>query len=101
MSAIDKILWMLKNGKWYNLDKIIEKCSSLESEVKMAVSFLCEYNFIQMNENSQKARLHPMMFEFINEIQRVEKEEASSYQGFERVVGTKEFGSPCCSSKQM
>jgi len=93
LSAIHEILWLLKDGKWNNLREIIEKCSSPKSKVKMAVSFLWEYNFIQVDENGRKAKLRPLMLNFINEIQRVEKEEALSHEGFEGAVGVEEFES--------
>jgi len=93
LSAIDEILWLLKDGKWHNLREIIEKSSLLKSKVEMAVSFLREYDFIQMNENERKAKLCPLVFKFIDEIQRVEKEEALSHKGFEGAVGVKEFES--------
>ena len=89
--AIDEILWLLKDGKWHNLRESIEKCSLPKSEVKMAVSFLLEYDFIQVDENGRKAKLRPLVLKFINEIQRVEKEEALSHKGFESAVGIKEF----------
>jgi predicted transcriptional regulator len=87
LSAIDEILWLLKDGKSHDLKKITEKCSLPESKVKIAISFLREYDFIQLNENGQKAKLRPLMLKFINEIQGVEKEEASSHKGFESAVG--------------
>jgi len=93
LSAIDEILWLLKDGKWNNLREITEKCSSPKSKVKTAVSFLREYDFIQMDENGRKAKLRPLMLNFINEIQRVEKEEALSHEGFEGAVGVEEFES--------
>jgi len=93
LSAIDEILWLLKDGKWHDLREIIEKCSLPESKVEMAVSFLWEYDFIQVNENGRKAKLHPLVFKFIDEIQRVEKEEALSHKGFEGAVGVEKFES--------
>jgi len=91
LSAIDEILWLLKDGKWHSLREIMEMCSAPESKVKMAISFLWEYDFIQINENGQKAKLRPLMLKFIDEIQRVEKEEALSHKGFEGAVGLEEF----------
>ena len=93
LSAFDEILWLLKDGKWHNLKKIMEKCSLSESEVKIAVSFLWEYDFIQVSENGRKARLRPRILKFIDEIQRVEKEEALSHEAFEGAVGIEEFES--------
>ena len=93
LSAIDEILWLLKDGKRHNLREIIEKCSSPKSKVKIAVSFLREYDFIQINENGRKATLRPLMLKFIDEIQRVEREEALSHKSFEDAVGVKELES--------
>ena len=86
LSAIDEILWLLKDGKWHDLKNITEKCSSPESKVKIVINFLWEYDFIQMNENGRKAKLRPLMLKFIDEIQHVEKEEALSHKGFEGAV---------------
>ena len=91
LPAIDKILRLLKDGKWHNLGEIIEKCSSPKPKAKMAVSFLWEYDFIELNENGRKAKLRPLMLNFIDEIQLVEKEEALSHKGFEGTIGVKEF----------
>lgn len=93
LSAFDEILWLLKDGKWHDLKKIIEKGSLSKSKVEMVVSFLWEYNFVQLNENGRKARLGPRILKFIDEIQRVEKEEALSHKGSEGAVGIEEFKS--------
>jgi hypothetical protein len=77
LSAIDEILRLLKDGDWHDLEEIIEKCSSTKLEAKIAVSFLREFDFIQVEGNEPKARIHPLMLSFIEEIQRVEKEETS------------------------
>ena len=76
LSVIDEILWLLKDGEWHNLREIIENCSLPRSVVKMAVSLLREYDFIESNGNGGKVRLRPLMLRFIDEIRRVEKEEA-------------------------
>lgn len=91
LSAIDEILRLLKDGKWHNLREITEKCPSSKAKVKMAVNFLREYDFIQVNDNGRKAKLRPLMLNFIDEIQRAEKGEALSYKGYEGAVGVKEF----------
>ena len=75
LPVIDEIIWLLKDGKWHNLREIIENSSLPKSEVKIGVSFLWEYDFIELNGNGGKARLRPLMLWFIDEIQRVEREE--------------------------
>ena len=76
LPVIDEMLWLLKDGKWHNLREIIENSSFPKSEVKIGVSFLWEYHFIKLKRNGGKARLCPLMLRFIDEIRRVEREEA-------------------------
>ena len=101
LSAIDEILWFLKDGKWHDLTEIAEECSFPKSKVRIAVSFLREYDFIQIDENGRKAKLRSLMLNFIDEIQRVEREEALSHKGFEGAVGFKEFESLPRGSKKI
>lgn len=79
LSMLDEILWLLKDGKWHSLREIITKCSSQEPIVNMAVSFLREFDFVQLDEQGQKVRLQPLTLGFIDEIQRVEREKALSH----------------------
>ena len=79
MSVIDEILWLLRNGKWYNLKEIRENVALSKFKVEIAVDFLWEYNFIQLNETTRRIRLQPSILEFINKIQRIEKEETLSH----------------------
>jgi len=46
------------------------------------------------------AKLCPSMLNFIDEIQRVEREEALGHKGFEGAVGVEEFESLRCSFKK-
>jgi hypothetical protein len=78
MSAIDDVLWLLKDGEWYHLKDIAEKTAVPEVKVKIAISFLGEYNFVQLNKKIRTVRLQPSIIKFINKIQRIEKEEVSS-----------------------
>ena len=79
MTAIDEILWLLKDGEWHDLKEIKEKITLPKYKTEIAVSFLGEYDFIQFNEKDRKVRLQPAIHEFIYEIQRLEKEEALSH----------------------
>lgn len=75
MSGIDEILWLLRNGEWHDLKEITENIELSEFKVEIAVSFLWEYGFIQLNEKARKIRLQPSMLEFVKNIQYVEREE--------------------------
>ncbi len=91
LSTIDEVLWSFKDGKWHSLTEITEKCSSPQSQVKIAVSFLREYGFIQVNDNERKAKLSPLTLKFIDEIQRVEREEALSHKRSDGTVSVHEL----------
>jgi len=79
MSSIDEFLWLLKNGEWHNLEEIAEKAEIPKIKVEMVLSFLGEYDFIQINEDLKRVKLKPSILEFFNEIQRIEKEDALSH----------------------
>jgi DNA-binding IclR family transcriptional regulator len=74
MLAIDEILWFLKDGKWHKLEEITKKLALPKIKAELAVSFLREYDFIQLNENDRRVKLQPSTLEFVNEIQHLEKE---------------------------
>ena len=79
MSAIDEVIWLLEDGEWHNLEEITEKTSFPVYKVKVALSFLQEYNFIQIKGEGEKAKLRPIMLDFINQIQSVKEQEALSH----------------------
>ena len=74
MSTIDEILWLLKDGEWHDLKEIAEKAALPKVKAETVVSFLEEYDFVQLNENTKKVRLQPPLLEFIKQIQRIEQE---------------------------
>ena len=75
MLTIDKIIWLLKDGEWHELEEIAKKAEIPKVKAEMAANFLGEYDFIQMNENLKRLKLKPAILEFLNEIQRIEKED--------------------------
>jgi len=79
MSTIDEVLWLLKDGEWHDIKEITEKVALPKVKAEMVVSFLGEYDFIQLNENTKRVKIQPSILEFIEEIQRLEEEDASSH----------------------
>jgi len=73
--AIDEILMTLKDGNWHDLSEIAKKCSSSKLRVEIILSFLSKYDFMELDRKGRKARLRPLMLEFINEIQRTREGE--------------------------
>jgi len=59
---------LLRDGNWHDLRQIVETCSLNELKVEMIVSFLSKYDFIDWNRKSRKARLRPLMLEFLSAI---------------------------------
>ncbi len=74
--AIDAVLGLLKDGKWHDLEEITKKTALPEFRVEIIVSFLSDYDFIKFNKKSRKAKLNQLTLEFVDEIHRVEEEEA-------------------------
>jgi len=74
--AIDVVLGLLKDGKWHDLKEITKRLASHEFRVEMIVSFLSDYGFIAFDKKGRKVKLHPLTHKFIDEIHRVEEEEA-------------------------
>ena len=79
MTVIDEILWLLRDGKWHDLNELEENIVLSKFKVEIAVDFLGEYDFVQLKTKVRRVRLQPSILEFINKIQRIEKEETLSH----------------------
>jgi DNA-binding IclR family transcriptional regulator len=75
MSAIDEVLLLLKDGEWHDLKEITEKVALPKVKADMVVSFLSEYDFIQLNEDLKRIKLKPPIHEFFDKIQHIEEED--------------------------
>ncbi|KON31640.1 hypothetical protein AC477_04045 [miscellaneous Crenarchaeota group-1 archaeon SG8-32-1] len=73
MPKIDEILMLLKNNKWHDLKEITEKVEVSIDKLEHILSFLSEYDFIQLGLNQKKVKLKPHLFKFLTEIQQLEK----------------------------
>lgn len=74
MLVIDEIMELLKDGKWHGMNEVTEKSRLSEFKAETVMSFLAEYDFIQLDKERRKARLTPPTLDFLEEIQRVEKQ---------------------------
>ena len=79
MSVIDEILWLFRDGEWHDLKEITENIALSKFKVEIAVNFLGEYDFIQLNEVAKKIRLQSSILEFFKNIQYIEREEKLSH----------------------
>jgi hypothetical protein len=66
LQIIDKFLSCLESGQWCSFQDVIDCCLLLESKFESVLSFLSEYNFIEVDDKKQKVRLDPHMMTFIN-----------------------------------
>jgi predicted transcriptional regulator len=75
MSAIDDILWLLKDGKWHDVQEVTKTVALPKAKAETVISFLSEYDFIQLDENedAKKIKLKPSMLQFIEGIRRLEE----------------------------
>ena len=75
MSALDDILWLLKDGKWHDVQEVTKTVALPKAKAETVISFLSEYDFIQLNENedAKKIKLKPSMLQFIEGIRRLEE----------------------------
>jgi len=71
---IDEILEVLKDGKWHDLSEIVGKLRLHEFEFRTIMSFLAEYNFIDLDMQHQKLKLTYSVLNFLQKIQRIERE---------------------------
>lgn len=74
MSAIDEILEVLNDGKWHDSKQIMEKSGLPEFKIQMILSFLAEYNFVELDKKRQKTKLAVALVSFFKRAQRIERE---------------------------
>ncbi|MFA5364870.1 MAG: hypothetical protein WC325_06795 [Candidatus Bathyarchaeia archaeon] len=74
MTNMDEVLWVLKDGEWHNIAEVMKEVAIPQIKLEKIVSFLQEYSFIQLT-NDGRVRIQPSIRQFLEEIQRLEKEE--------------------------
>jgi len=66
LQIIDKILVCLESGQWRSFQDVTDCCLLPETKFELVLSFLSEYNFIEVNDKKQNVRLNPHMMTLIN-----------------------------------
>jgi DNA-binding IclR family transcriptional regulator len=74
MPSIDKILSLLTDDKWHDLEEITKKVDVPLANLEKVVSFLTEYRFVQLSQTSKQVKLEPDLLKFLNELERLEQE---------------------------
>jgi predicted transcriptional regulator len=76
MLSLDKILLILKDGNWHAIQTLSENINIPQNKLIHVIDFLTEFDFIQLNDTQKKVKLQPPLFNFINELARLELETA-------------------------
>ena len=79
MFVIDEILGLLKDGEWHPLEEIATKASLTQLGAQNIIGFLVTHHFLEVNEEHRKLRLTPLALEFVNDVQRIEREDISVF----------------------
>jgi hypothetical protein len=70
MLLTDKIIWLLRDGKWHNVKEIMQFSPCTKYQTLTVLLFLCKFGFIEMDEN--QVRLHSLTLKFIKNIEIAE-----------------------------
>ena len=76
MPRLNDILKLLEDGRWHDLNEIRKKIELDDLKVKSLTKFLAQYDFIELDKDGQKAKLGPLIQDFLKKIRRIEEEEA-------------------------
>jgi len=72
MSTIDKFLDLIQDGLWYDLQTTVQKVGLSPAKAELVISFLKEYGFIKLSENTQQIKLQHLTLDFFSQIQQLE-----------------------------
>lgn len=73
--TIETVLQLLENQKWHNIKDISKEAKLNVSLVENITRFLEKYNFVKINETTQKVKLNPTTSKFLKKIRQLEIEE--------------------------
>lgn len=71
----ETILQLLENRRWHNISDISKETKLNVFNVEQIARFLEKYNFVKINEATQKVKLNPTMSKFLKKIRQLETEE--------------------------
>lgn len=70
---IDKVVELLKDGKWHTIKEISQKSKLHEFKIEILTNFLANYSFLKLNKKERKAKLSEVFVEFLKKISRLQK----------------------------
>lgn len=74
MTKIDRMLWLLLDGKWHTLNNLSEALQTDIAKLEKIATFLQEFNFIEFNP--PRVRITPETKKFLKEIRSLNREAA-------------------------
>ena len=57
MTAIERALEILKDGKWHSLDAVINELRLPKKMVERIIRFLAEFEFIMLDDEKQRVKI--------------------------------------------
>ena len=66
MTKIDRVLWLLLDGKWHTLNKVSEAIQIDMAKLEKIATFLEEFNFIEFN--APRVRITPETKKLLEDI---------------------------------
>ena len=70
MPSLDKILKPMKDGEWHSLKEIDRVVGLPEDKLQEIMRFFADYNFVQLDERRERARLTPPILTFLRKTQQ-------------------------------
>ncbi|MDH5448400.1 MAG: hypothetical protein OEX01_05290 [Candidatus Bathyarchaeota archaeon] len=67
---IDKVIELLRDGKWHTIKEISQKSKIHEFKVEIVTDFLADYSFLELNKKGKKAKLSEVFTEFLKKLHR-------------------------------
>lgn len=64
-SPIEKVVDILKDGKWHTLSEISRKSRLHELKIEILTDFLASYSFLHLNKNEGKTKLSKTFANFL------------------------------------
>ena len=66
MQSVNEVMSFLESGQWYCFQDVKDWCLLPQRKLGLVLSFLSQYDFIEVDDEEQKVRLTPRMVTLIN-----------------------------------
>lgn len=67
MSTLDKILELLGDGEWHNLEEINKEVRLQKDNLEEIIGFFAEYRFVQLDKERRRVKLTSPVLEFFTQ----------------------------------